>query len=273
MDSNNARLGRMAGRSALVTGAGADGDDIGIGRAIALILAREGARVACLDLDPARAEATAAMIRAEGGAALGLGGDVTDGPACEAAVAATLAAFGGLDTLVNNVGISVGMSVEAFDLGLWQRILDTNLTSAMQMVRFGAEALAQSGRGSVVNISSIAGMVAMGSLAYGTSKAALNQLTCELALMLGRKHIRVNTVAPGHLATPHAAKHMPPHMREQRRKVSPLGIEGDAWDVARAVLFLASEDARYITGVLLPVDAGVTTLGVLAGAALLADDA
>jgi NAD(P)-dependent dehydrogenase (short-subunit alcohol dehydrogenase family) len=165
------------------------------------------------------------------------------------------------------------MSIEAFDAGLWQRIFDTNVTSAMQMARFASGALAASGRGSIVNISSIAGMVTMGSLAYGTSKAALHQLTCELALMLGRKGIRVNTVAPGHLATPHVAKILPPGMREQRRKVGPLGIEGDAWDVARAVLFLACDEARFITGVQLAVDGGVTILGALAGAALLADDA
>lgn len=273
MAADELRQGRMAGRVALVTGAGAPGDEIGIGRSIALLLAREGAAVACLDLDPARAEATAEMIRAEGGKAIALGGNVSVPEDCERAVAETLARLGGLDTLVNNVGISRGMSIEAFDLALWQLTLDTNLTSAMLMARYAAGPLADSGRGSVVNISSIAGMVTMGSLAYGTSKAALHHLTCELALLLGRKHIRVNTVAPGHLATPHVAELVGPAMREMRRKVGPLGIEGDAWDVARAVLFLASDDARFISGVELPVDGGVTILGALAGAALLADDA
>ncbi|HEY6868533.1 MAG TPA: SDR family NAD(P)-dependent oxidoreductase, partial [Novosphingobium sp.] len=246
---------------------------IGIGRAIALQLARDGARLACLDLDLARAEATAAMIRAEGGEAIGLAGDVTRAADCQAAVAATRERFGGLDILVNNVGIAAGMSVDDFDETLWQRIFSTNVTAAALMVTAAVPALAASGHGSIVNISSIAGIVTMGSLAYGTSKAALHQLTCELALMLGRRRIRANTVAPGHMATPMVERLLPPGMREQRRKVGPLGVEGDAWDIARAVLFLASDDARFITGVELPVDGGVTILGALAGAALLADDA
>lgn len=272
MNADNAQPRRMQGRIALVTGAGSEGDDVGIGRAIALRLAREGASVACLDLDGDKAEATAAWIRREGGEAIALTGNVTEAGDGEAAVARTIEAFGGLDTLVNNVGISVGMSVEGFDRALWQKVLDTNLTSAMLLAHAAEPALTKSGRGSIVNISSIAGMVTMGSLAYGTSKAALHQLTCELALMLGRRGIRANTVAPGHLATPHIAHLMPPAMRESRRKVGPLGIEGGAWDVAHAVLFLCSDEARFISGVELPVDGGVTILGALAGAALLADE-
>lgn len=262
----------MNGRVALVTGAGAEGDEIGIGRAIALALARQGASVACLDLDPAKAAATVDMIRAEGGTAVALGGNVTSAQDCAAAITSTVEQFGHLDCLVNNVGIAAGMSVEAFDLPLWQRIFETNVTSAMLMSSAAATALAASGRGSIVNISSIAGIVTMGSLAYGSSKAALHQLTRELALMLGRKGVRANTVAPGHMATPMVARILPESMREQRRKVGPLGVEGNAWDIARAVLFLASDEARFITGVELPVDGGVTILGALAGAALLADD-
>ncbi len=272
MEASSALQGRVKGRAALVTGAGSEGDEIGIGRAVALTLAREGARVACLDLYPERAEATAAMIRAEGGEAIGLAGDVTKAADCDAAVARTVEAFGGLDTLVNNVGISGAITVEAFDQSLWQRTFDTNLTSAMLMSRAAASPLAASGHGSIVNISSIAGILTFGSLAYGPSKAALHQLTCELALMLGRKGVRANTVAPGHMATPMVARLLPSSMRESRRKVGPLGVEGDAWDIARAVTFLASDDARFITGVQLPVDGGVTILGALAGAALLADD-
>ncbi|MDO7836318.1 SDR family NAD(P)-dependent oxidoreductase [Sphingobium sp. HBC34] len=273
MVSDIARHGRMEGRIALVTGAGSEGDEIGIGRAIALTLAREGARVTCLDIDLERAEATAAWICKEGGEAIGLAGDVSKPAECDAAVARTVETFGGLDTLINNVGISVPMTVEGFDLSMWQRTFDTNLLSAVLMSRAGAASLTESGRGSIVNISSIAGIVTFGSLAYGTSKAALHQLTCELALMLGRRGIRVNTVAPGHMATPMVARLLPETMRESRRKVAPLGVEGDAWDIARAVLFLASDDARFVTGVELPVDGGVTILGALAGVALLADDA
>lgn len=262
---------RLGDRVALVTGAGAEGDEIGIGRAIALQLAGEGAKLGCLDLDLDRAEATAQMINSRGGQAIALGGDVTRMADCDRVVAAVQDAFGTIDVLVNNVGIAAPLTLDTMDLGLWNKIIDTNLTAAMLMCRAAIPAMAQQGRGSIINISSIAGIRAMGSLAYGSSKAALAHLSRELALMHGRQGIRVNTIAPGHMATPMAMRLLPTEMQEKRRKVGPLGIDGDAWDIARAVLFLASDDARFITGAELPVDGGVTIIAPLAGAALLAD--
>jgi len=256
---------RLAGKVAIVSGAGAEGDDIGIGRAIALLMAREGAALVCADLDPDRAEATAARIQAEGGRAVAASGDVGDAAVCTALVEQAVSAFGRLDILVNNVGISTPTTLDTITLELWNRILTTNLTSAMLMSKAAIPAMARGGGGAIVNISSLAGIRAMGALAYGPSKAAMAHLAREIGVLHGRQGIRANTVAPGHVMTPHAARLIPATMREARRKVGPLGIEGDAWDVAQAALFLASDEARFINGVELAVDGGVVGIGPLAG--------
>lgn len=263
---------RLAGKVAIVTGAGAEGEDIGIGRAIALLMAREGARLVCADLDAARAEATAARIVAEGGQAVAVAGDVGQEAACADAVAAAITHFGRLDIVVNNVGISTPTSLETITLDLWNRTLSTNLTSVMLMSKAAIPEMVRGGGGSIVNISSLAGMRAMGAVAYGPSKAAMAQLSREIGVLHGRQGIRANTVAPGHVMTPHAARHIPDAMRDVRRKVSPLGIEGDAWDVAQAVLFLASDEARFVNGVELAVDGGVEGIGPLAGHAFITGD-
>lgn len=263
---------RLAGKAAIVTGAGAEGDEIGIGRAIALLFAAEGAAVACVDLDAARAAATAALIEKAGRRAIALSGDVTSPADCERVVAQSAEAFGAVDILVNNVGIGAPMKLETATLEAWRRVIDTNLTSAMLMAKSTVPHMVAAGGGSIVNISSIAGMRAMGSLAYGPSKAALHQLTREISVLNGRQGIRANTVAPGHMMTPMAMRLLPAEMREARRKVGPLGVEGDAWDVAQAVLFLASDEARFINGVHLAVDGGVEGIGPLTGAAFVAED-
>ncbi|HZU62844.1 MAG TPA: SDR family oxidoreductase [Novosphingobium sp.] len=262
-------LDRLSGKVALVTGAGAEAGEIGIGRAIALLLAREGAGVLCADLDGARAEATAAMIRAGGGQALAMAGDVARPADCAALVEGCVAGLGRIDVLVNNVGIAVPTSLADITLELWNATLAANLTSAMLMSKYAVPHMAGQGGGAIVNISSLAGMRAMGAIAYGPSKAAMAQLSREIGVLHGRQGIRVNTVAPGHVMTPHAMAKVPAEMREARRKVGPLGIEGDAWDVAQAVLFLASDEARFVNGVQLAVDGGVEGIGPLAGHALI----
>ena len=264
-------LGRLAGKVAIITGAGAAADEIGIGRAIAFIMAREGARVACADLDGARAEVTAARIRAEGGEAIAVAADVSTPEDCQALVEAADQAFGTLDILVNNVGISAPTDLATITLDLWNRTIATNLTSVMLMCKFAVPHMARGGGGSIVNISSLAGMRAMGALAYGPSKAAMAQLSREIGVLHGRQGIRVNTVAPGHVMTPHAMSKLPASMREARRKVGPLGIEGDAWDIAQAVLFIASDEARFINGVHLAVDGGVEGIGPLVGHAFVSE--
>ena len=262
---------RLDGKVAIVTGAGAEGEDVGIGRATAVVLARDGAKVCCTDLDLERAEATARRIREAGGEAFALAGDVSDAAACERFVAETRERFGRLDVLVNNVGISAQTRLEAFDEALWDRIFDVNLKSVVLMCRHAIPAMASGGGGSIVNVSSIAGVRAHGSLAYGATKAAMAHLTRDLAVLYGRQGIRANTVAPGHLMTSHVAHMFSPEVREMRRKVGPLGVEGDPWDVAYAAAFLASDEARFITGVLLPVDGGVTETAPLSANALLTD--
>jgi NAD(P)-dependent dehydrogenase (short-subunit alcohol dehydrogenase family) len=256
---------RLAGKVAIVTGAGAGEGEVGIGRATAYLLGGEGARLCCVDLEAGRAEETARSVRDRGGDAIALAGDVTDAADCASFVAAAVARFGGLDILVNNVGVSTPVQLDGFDEALWRRILDTNLTSAVLMSRFAVPEMIRAGGGAIVNISSIAGMRAHGALAYGPSKAAMAQLSREIVVLHGCDGIRANTVAPGHVMTPHAMRLLPAEMRETRRKVSPLGVEGDAWDVAHAVAFLASDEARFIAGIELPVDGGVTQIGPMAG--------
>lgn len=262
---------RLAGKVAIVTGAGAETAEIGIGRAIAYVMAREGARVVCADLDAGRAQATAAQIEAQGGQALSFAGDVSQAEDCAALVRAAVDRFGRLDSLVNNVGIAVPTTLESVTLELWNKTFATNLTSAMLMSKYSVPEMARGGGGSIVNISSISGMRAMGALAYGPSKAAMAQLSREIGVLHGRQGIRVNTVAPGHIMTPHAMSKLPATMREARRKVGPLGLEGDAWDVAQAVLFLASDEARFINGVHLAVDGGVEGIAPLIGHAFVSE--
>lgn len=261
---------RLSGKVAIVTGAGSQGDGVGTGKAIAVLMAGEGARVCLVDREPARAQETLAMIQAQGGEAFVCAADVTQAEDCERIVAQTTQRYGGLDILVNNVGIaSAPGGFDHFDESAWTRVLDVNLRSAVLMCRHAVPRMVARGGGAVVNISSIAGIRAHGTFAYGPSKAAMNQLSSELSVVYGRQGIRANTVAPGHIATPLSQGLLGEEARAARRKVGPLGIEGDAWDVAAAVLFLASDEARFITGVLLPVDGGVVETGPLVAHALI----
>jgi len=259
----------MAGKVAIVTGAGAEGDGIGIGRAIAVVLAGEGAKVCLVDLDAQRAQDTLNQIESMGAEAFVISANVTLRDDCARIVEETMSRYGRLDVLVNNVGVATPVALEADDEEAWTRVLNINLTSAMLMSRYSVPAMTQNGGGSIINISSIAGIRAHGSIAYGPSKAAMAALARELTVLYGRQGIRANTVAPGHVLTPLAMSLLPEQMRVKRRNVGPLGIEGDGWDVALAVRFLASDEARFITGVHLPVDGGVTEIGPLSAHALI----
>lgn len=263
---------RLAGKVAIVTGAGAEGDEIGIGRAIAFVMAREGASVICADLDGGRARATAEHILSQGGQAFSFAGDVTNADDCAKLVAAALECFGRLDILVNNVGLALPTTLENVTVEAWNKTFATNVMSAMLMSKFAVPAMKKGGGGAIVNISSLSGMRAMGALAYGPSKAAMAQLSREIGVLHGRDGIRANTIAPGHMMTPHAMSKLPASMREARRKVGPLGLEGDAWDVAQAALFIASDEARFINGVQLAVDGGVEGIAPLVGHAFVSGD-
>ena len=262
---------RLRGKVAIVTGAGAEGGGIGIGRAIACLFAREGARACVVDVQLERAEQTVRMIEEEGGQAFACAADVTSSADCARIVAAAVERYGAVDILVNNVGIAVGGErVEDLDEARWDRVQEVNLKSAALMAKHALPHLVARGDGTIVNIASIAGMRAHGGgLAYSSSKAGLIALTADLAVMYGRQGVRANAVAPGHLFTPIVAAFFDEQAKAERRGVSPLGVEGDAWDVAQAALFLAGPEARFITGVCLPVDGGVTAIAPLAAHALL----
>ena len=262
--------GRMRGNRVLVTGAGTQGEGVGTGKAIALLMAAEGARVALLDLHAERAEETHQLIQARGGESAVFSGDVTSAEDCARMVDEAVAWLGGLDTLVNNVGMGAGMGrLENMEVEAFRKSLDINLSSACFMAKAAMPALLAGTGKAIINIASIAGMRAHGAVGYGSAKAGLIQFTRELAVIYGRDGIRANTVAPGHIFTPLVAAYA--DLRETRRKIAPLGIEGDAWDVAQAVLFLAGEEARFITGVCLPVDGGVSVIGPWAALGLVND--
>ncbi len=258
---------RLKDKAGIVVGAGqTPGETIGNGRAAAILFAREGAKVLLVDRDVASAEETAAMIAKEGGTAKCVAGDWTRAADCQAYARACADAWGRIDFLHNNVGIGAGdtspeqLTEEAFD-----RILRVNLKGCLLSCQAVLPVMRQQQSGSIVNISSLAAVAHAGTLtAYKISKLGMNALGQSLALCHATDGIRVNTIMPGLIDTPMAidgvaeASSLPrQQVREQRGKQVPLrGKMGSGWDVAYASLFLHSEEARFITGVVLPVDGG-----------------
>lgn len=254
---------RVAGKVAIVTGGGSVAEGIGNGRAAAILLARHGAKVALMDRVQSAAESTAEMIEKDGGACLVAEGDVTDPAACKAVVEKTVKAWGRLDILVNNVGLSrVRGTAEDVDLAEWDMGMRVNVTSIVLMTRFAAPEMRRSGGGSIINIGSITGLHGgHPNLLYPTAKGAIINLTRTLAGQLGKDGIRVNCVAPGFVYTPTvSSRGLPDGVREMRRESSALRTEGTGWDVGYGVLYLASDEARWVTGVVLPIDAGVSAI-------------
>lgn len=258
---------RLQGKVAIVTGAGKSDDEVeGTGSATAIAFGREGAGVLLVDISPDNAEKTRLQIAAEGGLVSVFGADVTKEAECEAAVEAAVARFGRLDVLVNNVGITGSGTVTEFESSLWDEVLEVNLKSMVMMAKFAVPAMAGGGGGSIVNISSIDG-IATGSsrnLPYAVAKGGVVALTRNMAGHHGRQNIRTNCIAPGHIFGALVNGRMSAEMRQLRRKSAPLGVEGTAWDEAMAALFLASDEARWISGVVLPVDAGLLATTPLA---------
>lgn len=249
---------RLTGRTALVTGSGSTGGFLGTGAATALLFAAQGATVGILDADPARAEHTRVLVEKDGGRALALTADLADEDAVQEAVDQLAERAGRLDVVVNNAGISGDDGTRAG----WDRVFAVNVTGAMLVARAAHPHLVRAGGGSVVNVSSVAALRGFGSGAYGASKGALHSLTVDLAYAWGPDGIRVNCLVPGHLHTPMGDRGGA-EGRELRRRANLLGVEGTAWDLAWAALFLAGPESRWITGAVLPVDAGTTTATVL----------
>jgi NAD(P)-dependent dehydrogenase (short-subunit alcohol dehydrogenase family) len=251
------RPGRLAGKVAIVTGAGSRGPGLGNGKAAAVLFAREGARVLCVDAVLERAAETVAQIEGEGGQAVAHAGDVTDAGACAAMVEAAVARWGGLDVLHNNVGIESRKDLLDTSETEWDRVLKVDLTSMFLATRAAVPALAARGGGAVICVSSVAAIRGHGRTAYAAAKAGVLGLVKSLAVQLGRQGIRINAIAPGMVWTP-MVQSLGVEERERRRRIAPLGTEGTGWDVGWGAVFLASDEARWITGQTLVIDGGLS---------------
>lgn len=254
---------RVSGKVALVTGAGSSAAGIGNGRASAILLARHGAKVCLLDYNLEAALETAALITRSGAESFALQGDVSVEADCARAVSETIARYGRLDILVNVVGTSkVRGDATDVDLDEWDRGMALNVKSIVMMARYAVPEMRKTGGGSIINIGSITGLHGgHPNLFYPTSKGAIVNLTRTMAGNHGKDGVRVNNVAPGFVYTPVVyGKGLPEEVRQYRREASVLKTEGTGWDVGFAVLYLASDEARWVTGVTLPVDAGVSAI-------------
>ncbi|HUC37653.1 MAG TPA: SDR family oxidoreductase [Acidimicrobiales bacterium] len=260
------RRGRVDGKVAIVTGAGSTpGPGIATGRATAIVLAREGAHVLVADIRPDRAQETQAIIEDDGGSAVVFVGDLTKAADSEAMVSAAVGAFGSLDILVNNIGLAIAGNVVDTSEDDFDRILDVSLRTTFLACKYAVPVMATKGSGAIVNIGSISGSRGGNYVGYAAAKGAVHALTVDMAYSHGRQGIRVNAIAPGHITTPLLFSNLgaTPETDFRQRLANAsgmLGTDGNGWDVAWAAAFLASDEARWITGVTLPVDAGVTSV-------------
>jgi NAD(P)-dependent dehydrogenase (short-subunit alcohol dehydrogenase family) len=257
---------RLEGKVAIVTGAGqTPGDTIGNGRAISILFARAGAKVMLVDFRLDSAQETQTIINKDGGEAFAFGADVTSSDACRRMAEECAARYGRIDILVNNVGTGgedlgpVKLKEEA-----WERIYNVNVKSMYLTCKHVIPYMEKQGGGSIVNISSIASICASPMLAYKTSKSAVNSLTHSIAFTYAGKGIRANTIMPGFMNTPMAIEGISrlrgiskeDLIKERIERIPLKGGMGTGWDTAYAALFLASDEAKFITGALLPVDGG-----------------
>jgi NAD(P)-dependent dehydrogenase (short-subunit alcohol dehydrogenase family) len=263
-------MDRLKGKVAMVVGAGSIGPGWGNGKATAVTFAREGAQVFCVDRNQAAVEETVGIIKGEGGKAFAFTADVSRAAEVEAMGAACLKTCGRIDVLDNNVGIAEMGSVVDVTEAEWDRVFAVNLKSAYLAMKYVIPAMVKQGGGSIINISSIASLrhVGISYVSYGASKAAMNQMTRTSAVEFAPNHVRVNAILPGLMKTPmveHSAglaasytKGDVEAMWRARDAQVPMGHMGEAWDVANAALFLASDESRYVTGIELIVDGGLT---------------
>ncbi|KAK8011880.1 hypothetical protein PG989_000140 [Apiospora arundinis] len=265
------RVFDFTGDVAIVTGAGSRMD--GNGRATAILLARAGAKVALLDFNVDWANETKRMIDEEGGVSHVIQTDVTDEESCKAAVARTVEIFGAVHCLVNIVGVGGAIGdATVVNLEAWERDFRINVTSMVLMARYAIPEMRKQGRGSIVNMSSVSGLLGGNpSLLYPTTKGAIIQMTRAMAAQHGQENIRVNCVCPGMVFTPMTrGRGMTDEMRQARINQNLMKKEGTGWDVGYAIMFLSSKEAGWITGLIMPVDGG-TTAGKADRPALKAD--
>ncbi|MDO9432104.1 MAG: SDR family NAD(P)-dependent oxidoreductase, partial [Phenylobacterium sp.] len=258
---------RLKGKTAVVVGAGqTPGETIGNGRAMSILFAREGAEVLCVDRVAERAEETAAMIVAEGGKATAFTANVTKASDVEAMIEAAKARLGRIDILINNVGVGGGDGpAHRVEEAAFDRILSVNLKGMWLTIKAAIPTMREQGGGAIVNISSLAGIAGGNQVAYEVSKAAVNRLTTSVAQSNAAKGVRCNAIMPGLMDTPMAVAGIAQASGQEQEAVRaarnarvPLGGKmGNAWDTAYAALFLASDEAGFITGAILPVDGGM----------------
>lgn len=257
----------LTGKVAIITGAGALADGIGNARAAAILMAEDGCNVICVDRDVALAQRTVEMIEAEGhGKALAIQADVTSLADCERIVKTAVDTYGRLDILFNSVGVGgpSGTAVEV-DMAEWAKGMEINVGSMVNMCKFAIPEMMKNDagrgyRGSIINMGSVAGIKGgTPHLLYPTSKGAVVNMTRAMAHQHAPDGIRVNCVCPGMVYTPMMyGPGMTSEARESRKNRSLLKTEGSGWDIGAAVRWLASEESRWVTGLILPVDAGVT---------------
>ena len=258
--SDNAISHRLQGKVAVVSGAGTfGGSGVGNGAAAAILFARAGAHLVLVDAEAQWADATRAIIEEEGGQAITAAADVTNPDDCQKAIEHAVERFGGIDILHNNVGggSSRGSVVEATE-ETWHHSMSVNVMSMINMSRYAIPHMKAGGGGSIINISSVTALrpkAGNSSAPYTVNKSAVVGLTSAMALDHAGDNIRVNCIMPGLMWTPRVAQ-SPAGAREIRQSSTPLPVEGQGWDIGYAALFLASDEARFVTGVTLPVDGG-----------------
>jgi len=249
---------RLEDKVAIVVGAGTRGEEVGNGKAAAIQFAREGAKVLCVDCDEAAADATRDVIRSEGGQAETCIADIVNAKDCQVAVEMCLKHFRKLDVLHNNVGVGEGKEIVDATEEDWNKAFDINVKGMFLMCKYAIPKMIDGGGGSIINISSIASVRPMSGVTYSTTKGAVNTLTIYIARRYARYNIRANALMLGYMDTPLVR---PVWQDERIREINlnqvPLRRFGSPWEGATVAAFLASDEASYVTGVVIPVDGGL----------------